>query len=249
MKLTFVSIAALGLLGLVQVASAQNQYPPQPDQTIQARVSGGGGSGKCTFEVVIDGAADVEVRGSEGRLRWVGGGGMSWRRLDCNQPLPRNPVNFRFKGVDGRGSQTLLKSPNQNNGVAVIRLDDPQRGTEGYTGDLLWDGGSDYGTPNRGNWPDRGDHDRDNWQNGGNLGRRAVSICQDAIRNQLGGRYGGYVTFNQSINTDQAGSMTVVQGVANARDRRGTNAYMQYSCVVRPNGSVSDAKYTPIDER
>src|SRR5437879_1203685 len=125
------------------VLSAQVQYPPQADQMIQARITGGGGSGKCTFEVKIDGAADVEIRGSEGRLRWAGGGGMAWRRLECSQPLPRNPRNFRFSGVDGRGTQILAKNPNSNNGVAVIHLDDPQIGSEGYTGDIFWDADSD----------------------------------------------------------------------------------------------------------
>src|SRR4051812_20116828 len=198
-KTAYYCFSLLVFLGLANLAAfAQVQYPPQRDQTIQARISGGGGGGKCTFEVVIDGAADVEIRGSEGRLRWVGGGGMQWRRLDCNQPLPRNPSNFRFQGIDGRGSQNLLRSPNSNNGVAVIRLDDPQKGSEGYTGDIMWDGGNDnsgWNGGNRdhdGNWNDNDDRDRGNWQTGGGWNRRVVSNCQNAIRSQLSSQYGGY---------------------------------------------------------
>ncbi|HWR15817.1 MAG TPA: DUF3395 domain-containing protein [Terriglobales bacterium] len=148
MKFTkpFICFGLLCFFMLATLAGmAQTQFPPQPTQNIQANISGAPGKGKCTFEAVVDGSADVEIRGNEGRLRWVSGGAISWRRLDCNQPLPLNPTNFRFQGVDGRGSQTLIKSPNQNNGVAVIRLDDPQRGSEGYTGDLTWDGGNDNG--------------------------------------------------------------------------------------------------------
>src|SRR5580700_1608070 len=32
--------------------------------TIQARITGGGGNGKCTFEVRVDGVANVQIRGT-----------------------------------------------------------------------------------------------------------------------------------------------------------------------------------------
>jgi hypothetical protein len=34
-----------------------------------------------------------------------------------------------------------LKNPAQNNGIAVIRIQDTRSGYEGYTGDILWNGG------------------------------------------------------------------------------------------------------------
>jgi hypothetical protein len=260
-------------LGLAQLASqAQVQYPPQRDQMIQARISGGGGAGKCTFEVVIDGAADVEIRGTEGRLRWRGGGGMSWRRLDCNQPLPRNPNNFRFQGIDGRGSQSLLRSPNSNNGVAVIHVDDPQKGSEGYTGDIMWDGGNDNGGFNGGNrdrdgwndrdrdhdgWNDRdrerdhdGDRERgDDWRGGGGGNPNVVSNCQNAIRNQLVSQYGGDMIFKGTANTQRDRGSVSVQGFATFRDRRGRTGDIQYNCSMQPNGNVSDVKYNPVGNR
>jgi hypothetical protein len=231
---------------------AQVQYPPQPDQFIQAKITGGAGSGKCTFEVYIDGAADVQIRGSEGRLRWVGGGPITWRRLECNQPLPRNPRNFRFRGIDGRGTQTLLKTPNENNGVAVIRVDDPQKGSEGYTGDIMWDG-ADNTTPDRDDWSNQG-NDRNwdgsgNWSQGGNWSQRAVTRCQNSIRDQVSQRFGGNLWFSSSVNTDKAGSYIIVQGVASSNYRNGRTTYMQYSCVLRPNGDVVDAKNSPIGDR
>jgi hypothetical protein len=232
-------------------ALAQMQYPPQRDQTIRAQISGGGGSGKCTFEVNIDGAADVEIRGSEGRLRWVGGGGMSWRRLQCNQPLPRNPRNFRFSGVDGRGSQTLVQNPNNNNGVAVIRLDDPQKGAENYTGDIFWDGDSGSNGNNNGDWNNGGNNGNwngGNWNSGGNWSRNAVSNCQNAVRNQMGSRPSGSLVFSNSVNADRAGSVGVVQGLA-SNQGRGRASYFQYSCVVRPSGDVTDTKVSPIADR
>ncbi len=82
-------------------------------QTINARISGSGNSsnGKCTFEVVVDGVADVQIRYNQGYLQTKAGQQSTWKRLDCNQPLPRNTNNFRFKGIDGRGKQYLLRDP------------------------------------------------------------------------------------------------------------------------------------------
>jgi hypothetical protein len=104
-------------------------------ERITARISGGGGSGKCTFEVEVDGVAEVEVRGDQGYLRTISGNPATWRRLDCNQPLPNN-VNVRFKGIDGRGSQNMIS--NGGRGSAIVRIEDPKNGREGYTGDFIW---------------------------------------------------------------------------------------------------------------
>lgn len=248
MKSRLLLSLSLVLLVVVAVSAHAQSFPPQRDQLINAQITGGGGSGKCTFEVSIDGAADVEIRGNEGRLRWVGGGGMQWKRLVCNQPLPRNPQNFQFHGVDGRGSQTLVKDPNSNNGVAVIRVDDPQRGAEGYTGDITWDGGNNNGGWNNGNNGGWNNGNNGGWNNGnGNWNRNPVGACQNAIRNQAGSRSYGDIQFSNSVNSDRAGNVTVVQGLASSQGR-GRTGYYQYSCVVRSNGSISDTKYSPVSE-
>jgi hypothetical protein len=62
--------------------------------------------------------------------------------MECSEPLPRNPGDFRFQGIDGRGRQTLVRDPNGNRGVAVVRIEDSKGGREGYTFDLEWSGGS-----------------------------------------------------------------------------------------------------------
>ncbi len=155
-----VRIAALAALTVAVAALAFADGP------IRAQYKNEGGDGKCTFEVQVDITAEVEIRGDQGYLRTIAGSPANWRRLICNQPLPRNPVNFRFKGIDGRGRQTLIRDPSTNNGVAVIRLDDPKGGREGYTGDILWKRvpgngtypGSDqpWGSPGWGNRPGPG---------------------------------------------------------------------------------------------
>jgi hypothetical protein len=104
-------------------------------QTVSRRAtamrSPGGDRGKCTIEVVVDGAAEVEVRGDTANLRNLAGQPPQWRRFECNGPLPANPVDFRFAGVDGRGKQQLVQDP-RNGGVAVVRIEDPQSGSEVY---------------------------------------------------------------------------------------------------------------------
>lgn len=95
--------------------------------------------GKCTIEVEVDGAAEIEIRGDTARLRTIGGQTASWRRFQCNAPLPSHPVEFRFRGIDGRGRQSLLREPWGGRG-AVVLIDDPRHGREGYTFDIEWRG-------------------------------------------------------------------------------------------------------------
>lgn len=125
----------------------------------RADIRGGGGDrGKCTIEVEVDDVADVEVRGQEARIRTLSGTPAFFRRFVCNQPMPRNPYEFRFRGIDGRGRQDLVRDP-RSGGVAVVRIVDRNGGREGYTFDLEWRGGGGYPRGGSGYW-DRGDWDR-----------------------------------------------------------------------------------------
>ena len=109
----------------------------------RASISGkGGDQGKCTIEVDVDGSAQVEISGDRGRLRTLSGQPSEWRRFECTGPLPQNPMDFRFRGIDGRGEVHLMQEPRYNHGVAVVRIDDPRGGREGYTFDLEWRGKS-----------------------------------------------------------------------------------------------------------
>src|SRR5947209_1119451 len=91
--------------------------------------------GKCTIEVVVDGAAEVEIRGENAILRNLSGRPPEWRRFECTSVMPPNPADFRFAGVDGRGRQQLVRDP-RSGGGAVVRIEDPDNGAEGYTFDL-----------------------------------------------------------------------------------------------------------------
>src|SRR5258708_13611365 len=96
-------------------------------QTFQRRaalVGGGNGDyGKCTAEVVVDGAAEVEIRGDVGTLRDISGQPPQWRRFECTGAIPPNPVNFRFSGVNRRGRHGMVRAT-RDSGAAVVRITD-----------------------------------------------------------------------------------------------------------------------------
>ena len=120
---------------------------------------GEGDRGKCTIEVVVDGVAQVEIRGDNASLRTISGQTAQWRRFVCSGPVPTNPPEFRFSGVDGRGRQTLIRDP-RNGGPAVVQIEDPQGGSEGYTFDITWANGPVGGRPDFNRPPDNRPPDR-----------------------------------------------------------------------------------------
>lgn len=147
-------------------------------QSIRANITGGAGDGKCTFEVEVDGVAEIEIYGDQGTIRNLAGNPARWRRLECNQPLPNNPGDFKFVGIDGRGRQQLVRDPGSSGGVAVIRIEDPKGGTEGYTGDIQWRSGNN-------NWGGVGNWESnraagDTWSNR-ITNKDALKICKDQV--------------------------------------------------------------------
>ena len=160
-------------------------------------------------------------------------------RLKCNQPLPLRPNNFRFKGIDGRGRQTLVRDPNSNNGIAVVQIVDNRGGMQGYTGDIIWDGGS--GTWNGSGWGGGGWNNNNN----NNWGNNLISNCQRNIRNQISSRYGGSVSFNGNPSQRQAGSFVMVDGNARVQARNSWGN-INYHCTMHPNGNVADSNINVV---
>jgi hypothetical protein len=124
-------LTVAGSLAIVTV-NAQDQ----PRQMTPVR-GGAPDRGKCTLEVVVDGATEVKIRGDTATLHNLSGALPRWRRFECTGPLPRHPDDFRFAGVDGRGRQTLVLGP-EDGGTAVVRIEDNAGGSEGYTFDIMW---------------------------------------------------------------------------------------------------------------
>ena len=228
-------------------------------QTIERRANftgGGGPEGRCTVEVVVDGAAEVEIRGDRALLRNLFGQPPQWRRFECTSPLPGNPANFRFQGVDGRGSQKLMSDPRRG-GSIVVRIDDPDNGSEGYTFDIFWQGGGGFqGGPGPGpgpgpgfGGPDRGGRDRDRGYRGRTSVDDAVRICQDSVRAQANDRLrGARIDFRNTTIDDKPGRQDWVIGAFEARRGQGRLDVYNFSCSVDfQSGRVRSADFQRAD--
>ena len=97
------------------------------------------GSGKCTVEVVVPGAAQVRVHNDSAKLIKMSGREPEWKKFECSSPLPKKPVDFRMEATGGRGHQMLEHGPKDHRGTAVINIDDPGKGEDTYSFDLIWD--------------------------------------------------------------------------------------------------------------
>jgi hypothetical protein len=214
--------------------------------TMRASIVGGGGdSGKCTIEVEVDGTAEVEIVGDQGRLHTLAGQPATWRRFQCNSRMPRNPGDFRFRGIDGRGNVNLVRDPGRN-GAAVVRIDDPKGGREGYTFDLEWSGGSDdggFGRYGRNDDYRRNDDRRRNQDFGrddgfGNNGRMsrgdAVRACREAITDRISRDGYGRVNILSADVDDNRGRNDAVIGRATAQGR-GSVVNFDFVCEMNLN--------------
>lgn len=226
--------------------------------TRRANITGNEVDGKCTIEVSVDGAAEVEVRGNVGRMRNLSGQKPEWRRFVCNGRMPANPHDFRFRGVDGRGSVQLLRDPRQNGGRIVFRIDDPDGGREGYTVDLEWRGsnGSQWTNQDTRGWRgpgyrdgngarglddgnrDRGYYDeRGRWNTAG--AAEAVRVCEAAAAERIQRDGFRNVTFRNVVPDSNPGRYDFVNGEAAARQGWWRSASFQFSCSVNlSNGQV-----------
>jgi hypothetical protein len=244
-------LAVFAAVFIVASPAGAQQY-----QRRATMVGGGSGDrGKCTIEVVVDGAADVEIRGDQGTIRNISGRPAEWRRFECNASLPANPADFRFAGVDGRGRQQLVRDP-RNGGVAIVRIEDPSSGSEGYTFDLFWSGGGYSGPGRSDNNPAFGDNrapDRDRFPEraGGRFTtEQAVNTCQDAVRRQAGERFRGRgVEFLNTRIDDNPGRNDWVVGMIDVQRAQYGQERFRFSCSVNfDNGQVRSVQIEPMAE-
>jgi hypothetical protein len=229
----------------------------------RAEIRGGGGNGKCTIEVEVDGVAEVIIDREMAYLRTVEGQPATWRRFVCNQPMPSNPNNFRFRGIDGRGRQILIRTPQQNRGRAVIQIEDPRGGRHGYTFDVEWDGGFDNGGAGRydrddrdDRWRnDRRDRDRDrdrDWDDDNRNNRRrnwdprqAERACASEVEDRIRRDYNlSNVRIDRIRMDNNRGANDSVFGQASGRQRNRT-IFFDFDCRVNlNNGNVRDVRVT-----
>jgi hypothetical protein len=206
-------------------------------QELQRRavIVGGGGRdrGQCTVEVLVDGQAQVEIRGDNLTLRNIKGQMPQLRRFECTAPMPRAAADFRFAAISGRGKQGLIGDP-RNGGVAVVRIDDPQGGAGVYRFSIQWSGafGDDRGGRGR---PPFGPDDA----------RRA---CEDAVRQQASRQFNPRdIAFRSAPGRGNPGPGDMVSGIFDVRRRDGRSDAYRYSCSVDfRQGRVFNASFMPM---
>jgi hypothetical protein len=189
----------------------------------RATITGGGGNGRCTIEVSVDHAAEVEISGDTGLLTTTAGQPAAWRRFQCNAPLPRNPVDFRFGGTNGRGSVRLVQDPRSAGGRALVQISDPQAGRASYTFDLQWRGPGGGG--GGGGWAPGPPH------GGGFPMAKAIQICQDSVTDRLNRDGYSYVNFERTIPDNNPGRNDWVTGRVSAKRGFGATRF-SFSCSV-----------------
>ena len=234
------SAVLIGILGFAALS---------PAQTLQRRATMvNNHDAKCTIEVVVDGAAEVEIRGDSATLRNLQGQPPQWRRFECGQIMPANPAGFRFQGIDGRGRQQLVQEPG-NGRPAVIRIDDNGGGQEGYTFDIMWGvngpiSRGPFGPPPSAPGPPPPP---------GPPGRRwytddAVSACQDYVRDQAARRFNAHdLQFRRTRMDDQPGRNDWVVGFFEARQPGRPPMNYRFSCSVDFSaGRVRSADVIPV---
>jgi hypothetical protein len=224
------------MICLLLCAAALAAQAPVADQVRVASISGSQGtSGKCTIEVRVDMAAEVDIYGNSGRLRTLAGQPATWIRFVCTDALPFNMKDFRLKGIDGRGSVKLLQDPRSNNSMAVIRIDDPRPGTEGYTFDIEWSGASG-GAPAGG--LSAATLPASSWGSG-NTAERAMDLCRAEVHARAERDYGlrdiDITALAVDINLGRNDSITGTFSDTGGNFRR-TSGY-RFNCMVDFNSN------------
>jgi hypothetical protein len=178
----------------------------------------------------VDGSADVEIRGDRGFLRTLSGRAAQWRRFECSGAMPANPGDFRFSGVDGRGRQELVQDPRNGRGAAVVRIQDPDGGAEGYTFDVEWRQ-TGFG-PNPTGRPSSG-------RDYGASPDAAERACRDAVRERANRQYGlREIDFRDLDTGDNPGRNGTIIGSFDVRRGSYRDTY-RFSCAINlANGTV-----------
>lgn len=204
--------------------------------SLRATITGGGGDGRCTISVSVDHSAEVDVSGDLGLLTTTGGQPATWRRFQCNAPMPRQPVDFRFVRIEGRGSMRLLQDPRSTGGRTVVQITDPQSGRGNYTFDLQWRGPGGGGWqpgppvppgPPRPPLPPPGSGAGP----GGLPMGRAIQICQDSVTDRLNRDGYQYVAFERTLPDPNPGHDYWISGGVNGKRGFRTERF-SFSCSV-----------------
>ena len=205
----------------------------------RATVTGGGAAdrGQCRVELMVDGAAEVDIRGANATLRNLSGQAPQWRRFDCTSMMPPNPLNVRYIGVDGRGRQELVRTP-KNGGAAVVRIQDPEGVSDIYAFYLVWGPAGRPAPPP----PVQG--------RGRYTTQQAVQVCQDAVKQQAYNRFRTWnIAFRRTNLDNTPGRQDWITGMFDMRRPYDRDETYNFSCSVNfDTGQVRSAQIDPIEQ-
>jgi hypothetical protein len=228
---------------LAMVAGTALAVAPAGAQTLQRRavMTGGGNAayGRCTGEVIVDGAAEIDLRGDMATLRDLSGRSPEWRSFECTSALPANAANIRFNG-EGRGTERMIRNPYNNNGVAVVRIEDPDPGANVYRFEVSWSNPYPAGNPYPAATvpPVVGRFGTD----------QAVQVCQDEVRQQAMQSGARDVFFRRTNMDDNPGRNDWVVGTVEIRRPNGVEERHRFSCSVNfQNGRVRSANIEGLE--
>lgn len=179
--------------------------------------------GRCTISVVLNGAADVEIRGEYATLRNVTGRAPYWQRFECTGPLPYSPASLKIRAIQGNGRVTLMQD-SSTGGVALVQVSNFEGGDQAYTFDVYWTPTRSYTSTEA----DRSEADRSAIQQDD-----VLQSCRSAVENNL--RDDGYrhVRFD-AISLDNRDAQDWVTGTATAYRSDGSGDF-RFSCRVDPS--------------
>ena len=197
----------------------------------QAALLGRGGDrGRCTVEIVVDGAAEIAIRADDATVTNLKGQAPELRRFECTSPIPGNAIEFRFAPVSGRGRQELVR-PAAEGQPAVVHIEDPPSGSGAYVFELSWR----FEGP-----PPRMDRHRFTTD-------EAIDVCRKEVRRQVAERFHTEEMEFREIRIDDAPGRNewVVGNLEIRRERRGEP--MRFSCSVNfETGQVRSAQIDPV---
>lgn len=97
------------------------------------------GLNACTLRITVDREAELLMRGDFLQLRTFNGDAAVDLGSECNVPLGRGIIEFKWFKADGRGSVWLAEEPSARNGWrAVFGVRDDKPGTGDYTIEFKW---------------------------------------------------------------------------------------------------------------
>jgi hypothetical protein len=134
-------MAAIGAFGIMS------------GQTIErrAQIGRGGGPGggeSCNLMVLVDGVAEVEIRGDRAVLRNISGQPPQFRAFECSRPIPPNAPGLRFIAESGRGRQEMAREYREG-GPVIVHIEDHDGGAGEYRFRIAWGGRGEGGDRDR----------------------------------------------------------------------------------------------------